>query len=73
MYDGNVAIYNLQHHVLEPIYLSKGVNGKHGECVWEVSILSVESIFPAQSISFPQDQMGTRYARWRNKFLFSFN
>lgn len=38
MYDGNVAIYNLQNFILDPIYMSKGVNGKHGECVWEVLI-----------------------------------
>lgn len=33
MYDGNVAVYNLQ-STLEPLYMSKG--GKHSECVWEI-------------------------------------
>lgn len=36
MYDGNVAVYNLQVNQFEPIYLSKGVNGKHSDVVWEV-------------------------------------
>lgn len=36
MYDGNVAVYNLQINQTDPIYISKGVNGKHSDVVWEV-------------------------------------
>lgn len=36
MYDGNVAVYNLQVNVKEPIYISNSVSGKHAECVWEI-------------------------------------
>lgn len=35
MYDGNVAVYNLQKNVSRPIYVSKG-HGKHSDVVWEV-------------------------------------
>lgn len=35
MYDGNVAIYNLQVSYKDPLYMSKGQQ-KHSECVWEV-------------------------------------
>lgn len=36
MYDGNVAVYNLQVSTAEPLYLSKGVGGKHLDLVWEI-------------------------------------
>lgn len=36
MYNGNVAVYNLQQSLKEPLYISKGVNCKHSECVWEI-------------------------------------
>ncbi|XP_055698577.1 dynein intermediate chain 2, ciliary isoform X1 [Phlebotomus papatasi] len=36
MYDGNVAVYNLQANMREPMYMSQGVNGKHLECVSEI-------------------------------------
>lgn len=35
MYDGNVAVYNLQKNTKQPIYVSKG-HGKHSDVVWEV-------------------------------------
>lgn len=35
MYDGNVAVYNLQTNPTDPIYVSKG-HGKHSDIVWEV-------------------------------------
>lgn len=36
MLDGNVAVYNLQKNLNEPIYKSRGVYGKHSKIVWEV-------------------------------------
>lgn len=36
MLDGNVAVYNLQTNLNEPIYKSHGVHGKHSKVVWEV-------------------------------------
>lgn len=36
MLDGNVAVYNLQTNLNEPIYKSRGVHGKHSKVVWEV-------------------------------------
>lgn len=36
MFDGNVAVYNLQKSVAEPIYKSLGIYGKHSDVVWEV-------------------------------------
>ncbi|XP_030376775.1 dynein intermediate chain 1, axonemal [Scaptodrosophila lebanonensis] len=36
LYDGNVAVYNLRENCREPLYMSKGVNGKHSECVWQL-------------------------------------
>lgn len=36
MYDGNVAVYNLQTNPTDPIYVSKGANGKHSDVIWEV-------------------------------------
>lgn len=36
MYDGNVAVYNLQASTKEPLYVSQGVNAKHSECVYEI-------------------------------------
>lgn len=40
MYDGNVAVYNLQTNPTDAIYMSKGVNGKHSDVVWEVSLVA---------------------------------
>ncbi|XP_037903642.1 dynein intermediate chain 2, ciliary isoform X3 [Hermetia illucens] len=36
LYDGNVAVYNLQIGCKDPIYMSQGVNGKHAEFVSEI-------------------------------------
>ena len=39
MFNGNVAVYNLQKDVgsiLHPVYQSSASNGKHTECVWQV-------------------------------------
>lgn len=36
MFDGNVAVYNLQKSTTEPIYKSRGIHGKHSDVVWEV-------------------------------------
>lgn len=38
MFDGNVAVYNLQAiNPVEPIYMSRGKHhGKHSDVVWEV-------------------------------------
>ncbi|EDW79816.1 uncharacterized protein Dwil_GK17990 [Drosophila willistoni] len=36
LYDGNVAVYNLRGDCKQPLYVSRGVNCKHGECVWQL-------------------------------------
>lgn len=36
MFDGNVAVYNLQTNLAQPIYMSRGIYGKHLDIVWEV-------------------------------------
>ncbi|KAJ6643291.1 Dynein intermediate chain 2, ciliary [Pseudolycoriella hygida] len=36
MYDGNVAVYNLQTNPSQPLYVSKGVNCKHSDVIWEM-------------------------------------
>lgn len=36
MFDGNVAVYNLQTNPNHPIYMSRGIHGKHADIVWEV-------------------------------------
>lgn len=63
MYDGNVAVYNLQVNPTDPIYISKGVNGKHSDVVWEVIFsLNVSALqFLYYIVFFIVDKMGTRY------------
>lgn len=36
MFDGNVAVYNLQSNYSQPMYISRETNGKHSNIVWEV-------------------------------------
>lgn len=36
LYNGNVAVYNLQRDTTKPSFLSTAVNGKHRELVWQV-------------------------------------
>lgn len=36
MFDGNVAVYNLESNPTQPMYVSKGTDGKHSNIVWEV-------------------------------------
>lgn len=36
MFDGNVAVYNLQKNPTQPIYKSRGTCGKHSDVVWDV-------------------------------------
>ena len=36
LYNGNVAVYNLQRDMTKPSFLSTAVNGKHRELVWQV-------------------------------------
>lgn len=36
MFDGNVAVYNLQANYSQPMYISRETNGKHSNIVWEV-------------------------------------
>lgn len=36
MYDGNIAVYNLQVNTTDPIYDSIGMVGKHKDAVREV-------------------------------------
>lgn len=36
MFDGNVAVYNLETNPNQPVYISRGTDGKHSNIVWEV-------------------------------------
>lgn len=36
MFDGNVAVYNLQSNYTQPMYISRETIGKHSNIVWEV-------------------------------------
>ncbi|XP_031620811.1 dynein intermediate chain 2, ciliary [Contarinia nasturtii] len=36
MFDGNVAVYNLQSNPSQAMYMSRGTDGKHSNIVWEV-------------------------------------
>lgn len=36
MFDGNVAVYNLEANPKKPMYISRGTTGKHSNIVWEV-------------------------------------
>lgn len=36
MFDGNVAVYNLESNPTQPMYISRGTDGKHSNIVWEV-------------------------------------
>ena len=37
LYDGNIAIYNLQKNTGKPTYQSDARNGKHKDMVWQVA------------------------------------
>ena len=37
LYDGNIAVYNLQKNVGVPNYQSDAKNGKHRDIVWQVN------------------------------------
>lgn len=36
LYDGNVCVYDLRDGCKEPLYVSRGVKCKHGECIWQI-------------------------------------
>lgn len=36
MFDGNVAVYNLESDPSHPMYMSRETDGKHSNIVWEV-------------------------------------
>ena len=36
LFDGNVAVYNLQKKAQNPAYMSTAKNGKHIDVVWQV-------------------------------------
>lgn len=36
LYDGNIAVYNLQKNTGAPSYQSDAKNGKHRDIVWQV-------------------------------------
>ena len=55
LFDGNVAVFNLQKRGTKPNYISTAKNGKHQDTVWQVIrrshlyyyhyILNIKSIF----------------------------
>lgn len=66
MYDGNIAVYNLQVNPTQPIYDSTGMAGKHKDAVWEVKIFEIYIIKFKLCYLLSKDKMGSGYARWRN-------
>lgn len=36
LYDGNVCVYDLRDGCKAPMYVSRGIKCKHGECVWQI-------------------------------------
>lgn len=38
LYDGNIAVYNLQKNTGTPSYQSDAKNGKHRDIVWQVMV-----------------------------------
>ena len=51
MYDGNIAVYNLQKNTGTPSYQSDAKNGKHRDIVWQVGTIffDVANIFGCES------------------------
>ena len=43
LYDGNIAVYNLQKNTGSPSYQSDAKNGKHRDIVWQVIIQMIAS------------------------------
>ena len=41
LYDGNIAVYNLQKNTGTPSYQSDAKNGKHRDIVWQVMIVTL--------------------------------
>ena len=41
LYDGNIAVYNLQKNVGVPNYQSDAKNGKHRDIVWQVMVVTL--------------------------------
>ena len=46
LYDGNIAVYNLQKNMGGPNYQSDAKNGKHRDIVWQVKVRSSEIFSP---------------------------
>ena len=46
LYDGNIAVYNLQKNMGGPNYQSDAKNGKHRDIVWQVTVRSSEIFSP---------------------------
>ena len=44
MYDGNIAVYNLQKNTGTPSYQSDAKNGKHRDIVWQVGTIFLDPI-----------------------------
>ena len=69
LYDGNIAVYNLQKNTGLPSYQSDAKNGKHRDIVWQVMVnklyLKCSVQFPLQSkyyveFSIIQGEVGPR-------------
>ena len=43
LYDGNIAVYNLQKNTGTPSYQSDAKNGKHRDIVWQVIVTQMGS------------------------------
>ena len=42
LYDGNIAVYNLQKNTGKPCYQSDALSGKHRDVVWQVRLLGTD-------------------------------
>ena len=43
LYDGNIAVYNLQKNTGVPSYQSDAKNGKHRDIVWQVILSKMKT------------------------------
>ena len=55
LYDGNIAVYNLQKNTGTPSYQSDAKNGKHRDIVWQVII---------HIIGFFEEYQGSLQVKW---------
>lgn len=56
LYNGNVAVYNLQKNTSKPAFISTAINGKHKELVWQVLVYLLYLVFvPSLQVKWAPD------------------